>query len=457
MSEEIQLNPERAARAWRSIGLLLAIVVVTGAYGHDDTAAQSDTRAVEAKPTLTLASSNAGGLVNGYHSLASVKGFFDKAGVDVKITDNTGANTVNLLVSGRADLATLAWGNTLTLANQGRQTTCVYATAAGFGTMLVGGAGVRTVQDLKGKRIGALARGTTTFGFATHYNQKFNLGADIVSYVDVPTLVAALISGQVAGATATPNIAASMAKGGNTTILIDARDPVVRNKQVGPDYPVGGYIGLTQAVAEKRDAVVRFIRAIEMTRLYVERTSDEQLAKDFRQLDLYKSFSEADLAPLIKSERSFAFPSNGYVSEGNWRFMLPQLTKWGLVGYDSTNPAYEYSKNIDTSFLKAAGVPAGKPVFGKRVTSPSQPVAGKPFTFTLAVNGRYSAQPLTTGTMVANPSVNGKVIKHVESFKNGQARVSFVVPKAAKNKLLSISIKISGSGGTTRVYGFKVR
>ena len=91
--------------------------------------------------------------------------------------------------------------------------------------MLVGGAGVKTIQDLKGKRIGALAKGTTTYGFATHYNQKFNQGAHIVSYVDVPTLVAALISGQVAGATATPNIAASMAKGGNTTILIDARDP----------------------------------------------------------------------------------------------------------------------------------------------------------------------------------------------------------------------------------------
>ena len=248
-----------------------------------------------------------------------------------------------------------------------------------------------------------------------------------------------------------------MAKGGNTTILIDARDPKIRNRQVGPDYPVGGYIGLTQTVREKRDAVVRFIRAIEMTRLYVERTSDEQLARDFRQLDLYKSFSEADLAPLIASERSFAFPSNGYVSQGNWRFMLPQLTKWGLVDYNPTNPAYEYSKNIDTSFLKAAGVPAGKPVFGKRTTSPKQPVAGRPFSFTLAVNGRYSGQPLTTGTMVATPSVNGKVIKHGESFRAGQARVTFVVPQSAKGKLLSIRVRISGSGGTTRQYGFRVR
>ena len=456
MNAELQVTPGRVGRALRCIGLVLAIIAATGAYGDDDTAAKTS-RVSQQRPVLTLASSNAGGLVNGYHSLASVKGFFDRAGVDVRITDNTGANTVNLLVSGRADLATLAWGNTLTLANQGRATICVYATAAGFGTMLVGGRGINSIQDLRGKRIGALARGTTTYGFATHYNQKFNLGADIVSYVDVPTLVNALVSGQVAGATATPNIAASMAKGGNTTILIDARDPKIRNQQVGPDYPVGGYIGLTQTVREKRDAVVRFIRAIEMTRQYVQRTSDEQLARDFRQLELYRAFSEADLAPLIKSERSFAFPSNGYVSEGNWKFMLPQLTKWGLVGYDPTNPAYEYSKNIDTSFLKAAGVPAGKPLFRQHVTSPRQPVAGQRFTFALSVIGNFSRQPLTTGALTANPSVDGKAIKHTESFKNGRAEVSLVVPRSAKGKLLRMSIRISGSGGTARVYGFRVR
>ena len=90
-------------------------------------------------------------------------------------------------------------------------------------------------------------------------------------------------------------------------------------------------------------------------------------------------------------------------------------------------------------------MPAGKPVFGKRVTLPKQPVAGKPFAFTLSVTGRFSAQPLTTGTMVADPSVRGKFIKHVELFKNGKAQLSFVVPKAAKGKLLKISIKISGS------------
>ena len=89
-----------------------------------------------------------------------------------------------------------------------------------------------------------------------------------------------------------------------------------------------------------------------MTRLDVERTSDEQLAGTSGSSTFTSRFRRPTLAPLIKSERSFAFPSNGYVSEGRWRFMLPQLTKWGSVGYDPTNPAYAYNKNIDTSFLK---------------------------------------------------------------------------------------------------------
>jgi hypothetical protein len=95
-------------------------------------------------------------------------------------------------------------------------------------------------------------------------------------------------------------------------------------------------------------------------------------------------------------------------------------------------------------------------MFQQHTTSPKTPVAGRRFTFTLPVIGRYSRQPLTTGTLAAKPSVDGRAIKHTKSFKNGVARVSLVVPQTAKGKLLRMGIRISGSGGTSRVYGFRV-
>ena len=84
------------------------------------------------------------------------------------------------------------------------------------------------------------------------------------------------------------------------------------------------------------------------------------------------------------------------------------------------------------------------PTIGKPVTTPVQLRTGKrvtvSFPVTWASNGK--AAPLTKGTMICDPSVAAKVIPHTESFKNGVARMSFVVPKTAKGKQLKIKVTI---------------
>ena len=72
--------------------------------------------------------------------------------------------------------------------------------------------------------------------------------------------------------------------------------------------------------------------------------------------------------------------------------------------------------------------------------------------------------PVLSGKMVCDPSVGGKTVAHTESLKNGQARLSFVVPKTAKGKLLTVKVKITAtepkSGKTVsaaKVAKFRVR
>ncbi len=99
-----------------------------------------------------------------------------------------------------------------------------------------------------------------------------------------------------------------------------------------------------------------------------------------------------------------------------------------------------------------------KPVFGKPLALPAQPVAGKRFTFTLAVKRSDTGAPLTAGRMVCSPTVAGKLLKHTESFKAGKARLSLLVPKTAKGTLLRVRIKIATVGQTaTKVFTYKVR
>jgi hypothetical protein len=99
-----------------------------------------------------------------------------------------------------------------------------------------------------------------------------------------------------------------------------------------------------------------------------------------------------------------------------------------------------------------------RPVLGKAILLPARPVAGQRFTFSLPVTRSDTGARLLTGKMVCDPSVAGKVIKHVESFKAGKARLSFVVPMTAKGKLLKVKLEITASGHTAgRTFTYAVR
>jgi hypothetical protein len=91
-----------------------------------------------------------------------------------------------------------------------------------------------------------------------------------------------------------------------------------------------------------------------------------------------------------------------------------------------------------------------KPVFGRLLVT--LPVAGKRVTYSLRVNRSDNGAPLKTGTMICDPSIAGKVIKHVEQFKNGVATLRFIVPKTAKGKMLKVKVKIvNGTQSATKI------
>ena len=87
-----------------------------------------------------------------------------------------------------------------------------------------------------------------------------------------------------------------------------------------------------------------------------------------------------------------------------------------------------------------------RPVLGKPAAAPTKPVAGRRFTFTLPVTRSDTGAPLRTGKMDCEPSVAGKLLTHTDSFTAGKARLSFVVPKTAKGKLLKVEDHGHGIG-----------
>jgi hypothetical protein len=98
------------------------------------------------------------------------------------------------------------------------------------------------------------------------------------------------------------------------------------------------------------------------------------------------------------------------------------------------------------------------PVINPPLTVPAKPRAGKYFTVSFPVTSSLTGQTLTAGKMICDPSVKSKVIPHFEHFKNGKATLRFVIPAAAKGKVLKVHLTmVLGDQSTTRIESFLVK
>jgi len=98
-----------------------------------------------------------------------------------------------------------------------------------------------------------------------------------------------------------------------------------------------------------------------------------------------------------------------------------------------------------------------KPVFGAVKSVPAGPVAGKQFSYAIQVTASDSGSRLTKGTMVCVVSIGSKVLASTQAFKQGVAGVTFLVPKSARGKQLTITMRmVLGNQSTTKVVTYKV-
>jgi hypothetical protein len=98
------------------------------------------------------------------------------------------------------------------------------------------------------------------------------------------------------------------------------------------------------------------------------------------------------------------------------------------------------------------------PVFGTVAMAPAAPVAGKRLVFSLPVTRSDNGAPLLNGRLTLDPRIAGKLLGHAESFRKGIARASFVVPKTAKRRILTIHVKVARTGAVaSKAFAYRVR
>ena len=171
-----------------------------------------------------------------------------------------------------------------------------------------------------------------------------------------------------------------------------------------------------------------------------------------------------------------------YVLAGTWsEAEQKSTTRDEAPGSDR----WEYDISASSTTPPPASTPPKSTVgliVDRPTASPKAPIAGKPFAVSFKVtlqktqttlvfdlaNGETREdlittwQPLARGKAVATPTAGSKPMRYTASIKAGVLRVSMLIPKAAKGKLLRVPVKVTAtdSGKTvskSKVVSFRIK
>lgn len=158
-------------------------------------------------------------------------GFFKAEGLDVEISDFAGgARALQAVVGGSADVVSGAYEHTINLQskNQIFQAFVLQGRAPqiAFGVSTKNMPGYKTISDLRGKKIGVSAPGSSTNMMANLVLARAGLKASDVSFIGVGTgagALAALRSGQIDAMSNTDPVMTMLEQKGDVKIISDTR------------------------------------------------------------------------------------------------------------------------------------------------------------------------------------------------------------------------------------------
>jgi NitT/TauT family transport system substrate-binding protein len=314
--------------------------------------------------TLTLGIPSVASDVLSY--IAQAKGYFTQQGVKVDIVDNTGANTSSLLVSGKLDIALYTAPTALLVAGQGKPTSIIYGLGgASQGASMFGGAGkVTSIDKLKAMsscRIGTFPPGSNTYGGASFYKQKFGLKCDLVPFQDPGSQIGALEAGHLDAIVGSyPNFAGAVVEKKLVTI-IDTRSPKQRTAAIGQDYVAVTYFGLTAALKSKRDAVAKFLKAVNQSVAFAKQSSPQAIADLLKRFTVFGSLTPEVRLTTVSSILPYLLggTDQGYITNDQWSFALQRYKLWDLDKYDPAAAANSRDARVDMSYYTTAiGTPS---------------------------------------------------------------------------------------------------
>src|SRR5262249_7601506 len=154
------------------------------------------------------------------------------------------------------------------------------------------------------------------------------------------------------------NITSAFAKAvtdGKLRRITDPTDPQVMDILGGKNVAAASFFGLSSALSDHKDAIVRFVAGMRIARMETDKAHIPAIATTMQKNASFAPsvVSAKDLQSSLVAQKPFDGVADGFVSDDLWTNSLHAFSRWGLnlngKSLDLTDDRYSYGNAINMS------------------------------------------------------------------------------------------------------------
>ncbi len=261
----------------------IILVLILSACGSSSNGSSSNGNA---KTHLTIIVGGLSKQIYLPNELAKQLGYFDQAGLDVSLIDETsGQASTDAVLAGQVEAGSGSYNHTIELQALGKSLTEVVQLniAPGEAEMVSAkeAGQIQSAKDLKGKNLGVTELGSGTQTLTTAILHNVGITPNQVHFIPVgagDTFIAAMQQGRIdAGMTTEPTISRLVASGVGK-VLVDLRTPQSTQAALGGSYPFICVFMKNDYVNSHKDVVQKLVNAYVKALKWIHTHTAEQIA-----------------------------------------------------------------------------------------------------------------------------------------------------------------------------------
>jgi NitT/TauT family transport system substrate-binding protein len=258
-----------------AMAVAAALALSTGGLAH------------AAKDKVTIA---VGGKALFYYlplTIAEQKGYFKEEGIQVDVVDFAGGSkALQAVVGGSADVVSGAYEHTIKLQSKKQYFTAFVQQARAPQIVLAVSnktlPNFKSFADLKGKKIGVTAPGSSTNMVASFVLDAEGVNPKDVSFIGVGAgsgAIAAMSTGQIDAISNLDPVISTLERDKAITVVVDTRKMEATRKVFGGDMPAGSLYAPESFIKENPETVQKLTNAMVKAAQWLQKATAEEVLK----------------------------------------------------------------------------------------------------------------------------------------------------------------------------------